>query len=220
MVKRICATLTATFFLFAALPMLAEAGQPFVQQKLVVKSIEDLKQKIATADDEKSGALNAISVQFLDDLLAAGLADDRAAISLLVMKYVADVKEMQAAAVDTTSCDISFWISATVAASGMVTELVSGNSALCIVINESNKVADIMSASTKRAICVLDPESATITDDYNNLVAQLRGIATYNFATSVLDVVLCTPAPGVNDFISLLFDLIAIFSPPAMPTAS
>ncbi len=73
MVKRVCAIVTAVFFLFAALPLLAEAGQPSVRQQLIKKSIAGLKQTIEVADAGELSALNAVTAQFLDDILAAGL---------------------------------------------------------------------------------------------------------------------------------------------------
>ena len=116
MVKRVCAIVTAAFFLFAALPALADAAPPSFQQKLMQRSIAGLQQNICEEDDS---GLSAITVQFLDDILAAGLANNKADLQLAVAQYAADVQEIQAID-NATKCAISPTISTTMAVVGMI----------------------------------------------------------------------------------------------------
>jgi hypothetical protein len=206
MVKRVYAIVTAAFFLFAALPALADAAQPSFQQKLLKRSITGLQQKIFTEDDS---ALSAVSIQFLDDVLAAGLANNKADLQLAVARYAADVQEIQAID-NATKCAISPTISITMAVVGMVTEVASGNAAACIAINLSNSVADIMAAQTKYQICLIDDAGGS--GDRDALVQKLKGIETYDFITNAMEVFMCIEAPSAGDYISLFFNLIGIFT--------
>ena len=211
MVKRVCAIVTAVFVLFTALPMLAEAAQPFAQQQLIKNSIAGLKQKIATADDGQFGALNAITVQFLDVLATAGIKNDRATIQLAAMRYVADVKEIEADTDNTSTCNLPFLISVTSATVGLYTAVTTGDyddSPFCYIINVTNRVADIMIASTKKEICLTDPSDTARLEE---LAKKLACLAQYNFATSAINVFFCIPAPATSDYITLLFDFLALF---------
>jgi len=206
MVKRVYAIVTAVFFLFAALPALAQAAQPSFKQKLTQQSIAGLQQKMYAED---ASGLSAITIQFLDEISAAGLNNSTADLQLAVMRYVADVQQIQALD-NETKCGISFTISATVAAVGMVTEVTSGNSSFCIVNNLTNKAADIMSAKIKRDICVIDTAGGS--GDRDALVQQLKGVETADFVTNAIEVFFCIPAPSAGDYISLFFNLLGIFS--------
>ena len=206
MVKRVCAIVTAAFFLFAALPALADAAQPSFKQKLMQRSIAGLQQKISAEDDS---GLSAITAQFLDDISAAGLANNKADLQLAVMRYAADVQEIQALD-NATKCVISPAISTTMAIVGMIQELASGNTTACIVINLTNKVADIMATQTKYKLCLIDTAGGS--GDREALVTQLKGIETYDFITNALEVFLCIEAPSAGDYISLFFNLIGIFN--------
>ena len=204
--KKLCAIMIAASFLFTAFPMMAGAAQPPFQQKLLKQSIAGLQQKICAED---SSALSAVTIQFLDDILAAGLKNNTADLQLAVTGYVADVQQIQALD-NATKCGISFTISSTVAAIGMITEVASGNSAFCIVINLTNKAADIMSAQTKYQICLIDDAGAS--GDRDALVQKLKGIETYDFVTNAMEVFLCIEAPSAGDYISLFFNFIGIFT--------
>lgn len=209
MVKRIGAVIVALGLLAAAVPQAAGAAQPNGLQGLLQQRIAGLQQQLNVEDP---AGLNAVTIEFLDEILAAGLADDNAGLQLAVLRYVSRVQEFQEAlALDNeTSCLVSFGISAGSAAIGMITELTSGNSAFCMVNNLSNKAADILIANCKYQICLIDTAGAT--GDRAALVAQWRGLALYNFSTSAVNVFVCTPAPGFQDYLSLVFDLIGIFS--------
>jgi hypothetical protein len=206
MVKRVYAILTAAFFLFAALPALADAAQPSFQQKLMQRSIAGLQQNMCAEDES---GLSAITAQFLDDISAAGLANNKADLQLAVMRYAAEVQEIQALD-NATKCVISPTISTTMAIVGMIQELASGNTTACIVINLTNKVADIMATQTKYQICLIDTAGGS--GDRDALVTQLKGIETYDFITNALEVFLCIEAPSAGDYISLFFNLIGIFT--------
>jgi hypothetical protein len=204
--KKLCAILIAAGFLFTAFPMMAGAAQPSFQQKLMQRSIAGLQQKISAEDDS---GLSAITIQFLDDILASGLANNKADLQLAVARYAADVQDIQAID-NATKCAISPTISITMAVVGMITEVASGNSAGCMVINVTNKAADIMSAQTKYQICLIDDAGGA--GDRDALVAKLKGIETTDFITNALEVFLCIEAPSAGDYISLFFNLIGIFS--------
>ncbi|MBN2108221.1 MAG: hypothetical protein JW832_12425 [Deltaproteobacteria bacterium] len=203
MVKKICTIVMVCGFMFAAFAATADAAQPPVQQR-IMKSIAGLKQQIAAADEGR-GALNGITVQFLDDLAAVG--DDRSSLDSLVMNYVADVQDVLAVD-NTTKCNRSFYISVSVSAYGMLTELTSGNSFPCIVINLTNKTADIMSAQIKRDICLIDTAGGS--GDRDALVQQLKGVETTDFVTNALDVFICNPEPSTGDYIGLFFNFLGI----------
>jgi hypothetical protein len=204
--KKAYAIVTAAFFLIAALPVLADAAQPSFQQKLMQRSIAGLQQKICANDDS---GLSAITVQFLDDILAAGLANNKADLQLAVVRYAADVQEIQALD-NATKCAISPVISTTMAIVGMIQEVASGNSTFCIVLNLTNKAADIMSAQTKYQICLIDDAGGS--GDRDALVTKLKGIETYDFVTNAMEVFMCIEAPSAGDYISLFFNLIGIFT--------
>jgi hypothetical protein len=207
--KKICAIIIAAGFLATAFPFMADAAQPSSRQKLLKQSIAGLQQKIYAED---SSELSAVTIQFLDDILAAGLANNKADLQLAVMRYVADVQQIQATlALDNeTKCLIPFGISAGSGAVGMITEVTSGDSAFCIVINLTNKVADIMVAQAKYQICLIDTAGGS--GDRAALVQKQKSFAIYNFATSAMDLFLCNPAPTVQDYIGPIFDFIGIFT--------
>jgi hypothetical protein len=125
------------------------------------------------------------------------------------MRYASDVQQIQAID-NATKCAISPTISTTMAVVGMIQEVASGNSAACMVINLTNKAADIMSAQTKYQICLIDDAGGT--GDRDALVQKLKGIETYDFVTNALEVFLCIEAPSAGDYISLFFNLIGIFT--------
>jgi hypothetical protein len=212
MVKRLCTIVIAASFLLAAVPLTAGAAQPFYKQKILVQNIAGLQQKIAVEDPT---GLSAVTLQFLDEILAAGLNDNKADLQLAVLRYVSDVQQIQSTlALDNeTTCLISYSISAVMGTVGMITELSSGNSTFCIVNNLSNKAADIAIANCKYNICLIDKTSSyTGTKTRDEWVAEQKSLAIYNFATSATNVFLCTASPGAQNYISLLFDLIAIFN--------
>ena len=214
MVKRVCAIVIAASFLVAAFPLMANAGESFYQQKILAQNIYGLQQKINVEDPS---GLNDVTIQFLDDILAAGLNNNKAGLRLAVMRYVSDVQQIQSAlALDNeTTCLITFGIRAVSAAAGMITitEVTSGNSAFCMVNNLSNKAADIAIANCKYQICLIDNTSSyTGAKTRDEWVVQQKGLALYNFTTSAVNVFACTPAPTAMTYFRLVMDLLGIFS--------
>ncbi len=210
--KRAFGIMIIAGFLISALPLHAGASQSFYRQKVMAQNIAQLQQQLSSEDPT---GINAATMDFLDAALAAGLNNDKAGLQAAVNSYVADIGQIQAdLAIDNaTSCLITFGISAGGAAAGMLTELTSGNSVFCMVLNLSNKAADIGIANCKYNICLIDKTSSyTGTKTRDEWVAQQQGLAIYNFVSNAAGVVLCTPAPSAQTYISLFFDLIGIFS--------
>ena len=86
----------------------------------------------------------------------------------------------------------------------------SGADPVCILIQLSNKVADIISALQTYQICEIDNAAEPDMDQRETIAQNQSLVETYDFVSHLLDVVICEPEPGVSDLISLFFDLLGI----------
>lgn len=213
MIKKSGALLVICCFLLAALPNAAPAAQSLSRQSLVKKNIAGLQAKLLSAASDDSTPLHSLTIQFLDDLRLNGFKNN-ANLELAVMQYVADIQEQTTAAALDPTCSPALLISITLNGTNMVEELASYDTPACEAISLSTSAASIISAKYSYDICVIDNTAPVDEAARAALVTKQTGIKYFSFFADVLNLAICTPGAGAQDYVTLLIRFIGLFMQP------
>ena len=199
----------------AAVPSGADAARLSARERLLASTIDGLQLKIETADRAgEPDMLSSLTAEVLDSLLVAALDRDRHALEYLVVQYADDVSSIQAEQAD-LKCGFSLLWNTSLALASMLQEAASDSSPVCMAINVSNNAADIIIYNITYRICLIDNSVTPDQAAREVLVQRQIGVETYDFLTNALDLLLCTPAPTVVDYINLLLNFLTIVPPSA-----
>jgi len=172
---------------------------------------ESLRADLQIADQQAELSPLANSTYVLLDALENGLKNrDAEAMRYAVDQYADDVRCFQAAAID-PNCLLPLVITLNGSISSMQGIVSSGGTPLCIFINLSSVLSDVLSATAGYQICVINGDSDPLTDNAT-LVQQQKAYRTYGFTTSIMNLLFCKRPLTSSDITSLLIEFINLIS--------
>jgi len=163
--------------------------------------------QIADQQPELAPLVNSTYV-LLDALEAALVKKDVGAMRFAVEQYVEELKFFQTQAID-TQCALSLVISVGGKIPTLLGVVTDGGTPLCMFINLSNNIADILSSTLSYQICVVDKDTDPSTDN-TSLVQQQKSYKIYGFTTSMLNLAICKRPLTFSDFIGPIFEFIGL----------
>lgn len=167
--------------------------------------------QIADQQPELSPLVNSTHV--LLDMLEDGLKKgDVEYMRYAVEQYADDMRPFRTEAID-PQCLLPLAISLNSTISSMLGIVSGGGAPLCVFINLSNAVADLLSATLGYQICVVNGDFDNATDN-TTLVQKQLVYRTFGFTTSVMNLLFCKRPLTSSDFASLLFELLGIIPRP------
>jgi predicted nucleic acid-binding protein len=163
--------------------------------------------QIADRQTELSTFVNStyVLLDALEDALKKGDAD---AMRCAVEQYADESLYIQDAAIN-IKCLLPFALSLNSSISSMLGIVSSGGTPLCIFINLSNVIVDLLSSTLGYQICIVNNDSDNSTDN-TTLVEQQKVYKTYGFTTSVMNLLFCKRPLTVSDFVSLFIEFIGM----------
>jgi hypothetical protein len=208
--KRASVLVLACCMIVCMIASVAQAAAPSVLNKAVARSLAaSLRSDLQFADQQPELAPLVNSTYVLLDALEDALKKkDVEAMRFAVEQYAGEVQSFQAAAID-TKCALPLAISIGGKIPGLLGIVSGGGTPLCIFIDLSNTIADILSATLSYQICVVNGDSDNSTDN-TTLVQKQQGYKTFGFTTAVLYLAVCKRPIAASDFISLFFEFIGL----------
>ncbi len=187
----------------------AQAAPSALNQAVARNLAASLRADLQIADQQPELAPLVSSTYVLLDALEAALAKkDVEAMRFAVEQYVEEIKFFQTQAID-LQCALPLTITVGSKIPTLVEIVSSGGTPLCIFINLSNNIADILSATVGYQICVINGDSDNTTDN-TSLVAKQQNYKIFGFTTAVLNLAFCKRPLASSDFISLAFEFIGL----------
>ena len=164
----------------------AHAAPSALHQAVARNLAATLRADLQIADQQAELSPLVNSTYVLLEALEDGLKNkDVEAMRFAVEQYAGDVQFFQAAAID-PACALPFAISIGGRISALLGIVSGGGTPLCIFINLSNTIADILSSGLSYQICVINKDSDPLTDN-TTLVQKQQGYKTFGFTTAVLN---------------------------------
>jgi hypothetical protein len=192
--------------------MLASGAQaaPSALNKAVARNLAaSLRSDLQIADQQPELSPLVNSTYVLLDALEAALAhNDVEAMKVAVEQYADEVKVFQTEAID-PKCALPLAISLGGKIPTLLGIFSGGGTPLCIFIDLSNNIADMLSSTLSYQICVVNGDSDNTTDN-TSLVQKQQGYKVFGLTTSVLYLALCKRPIAASDFISLFFEIIGL----------
>jgi hypothetical protein len=188
---------------------IAQAAPSALNQAVARNLAASLRSDLQIADQqpELSPLVNSTYV-LLDALEDALKNKDVDAMRFAVEQYAEEVQFFQAAAID-TQCALPLVISIGGKIPTLLGIVSGGGTPLCLFINLSNNIADIISSTLSYQICVVNGDSDNSTDNAT-LVQKQQSYKIFGFTTSVLNLAVCKRPIAASDFISLFFEFIGL----------
>jgi hypothetical protein len=185
---------------------------PFALNQAVARNLaESLRADLQIADQQTELSPLVNSTYILLDALENGLKNrDAEAMRYAVDQYADDVRYFQAAAID-PNCLLPLVITLNGSISSMQGIVSSGGTPLCIFINLSSVISDLLSATAGYQICVINGDTDPLTDNAT-LVQQQKAYRTFGFTTSIMNLLFCKRPWTSSDITSLLIEYINLIS--------
>jgi len=172
---------------------------------------ESLRADLQIANQQAELSPLANSTYVLLDALEDGLKKkDVEAMRYAVDQYADDMRYFQASAID-INCLLPFTISLSGSLSSMQWIVSSGGTPLCIFINLSSVISDLLSATLGYQICVIDGDSDPLTDN-TTFVQKQHECRKFGFTASVMNLLFCKRPWTSSDITSLLVEFIGLIS--------
>jgi hypothetical protein len=189
----------------------AQAAPAAVNQAVARNLAASLRTNLQIADQQPELGPLVNSTYVLLDALEAALANkDVGAMRVAVEQYAEEVQSFQAQA---EAIDLKCALPLVIGIAGKIPTLLGivsgGGTPLCIFINLSNNIADILSTTLSYQICVVNGDNDTATDNAT-LVQQQQSYKVFGATTAVLNLALCKRPIEASDFISLFFEFIGL----------
>ncbi|MBN2108716.1 MAG: hypothetical protein JW832_14925 [Deltaproteobacteria bacterium] len=199
------------FFLFGmAMCLLAPysyAAPSALNQAVARNLAESLRADLQIADQQAELSPLANSTYVLLDALEEGLQKrDIETMRYAVDQYADDMRYFQAEAID-IRCLLPLVPSLSGSISSMQGIVSSGGTPLCIFINLSSVISDLLSTASGYQICVINGDSDPATDNAT-LVQQQKAYRTFGFATSVMNLLFCKRPWTSSDITILLLEFL------------
>jgi len=202
MIKKTGALLVICCFLIAALPGAAPAAQSVSRESLVKRNIAVLQSRLQASAAADSTPLQALTIEFLENLQQYGFGQNNANLQLAVSQYVSAMQEQAEAAALDPACITPLLYNITVNGSNMVQEVISANAPVCQAIRLSSSAAAIMFALYTYDTC---------NDSTKDHSADLQFLRYFSFVDNVLNVFLCSPTIGFLSYVNLLYNFVMLF---------
>ncbi len=209
MKKRTALLVLAWSMIFCMVASVAQAAPSALNQAVARNLAASLRYDLQIADQQPELAPLVNSTYVLLDALEDALKNkDVEAMGFAVEQYAGEVQFFQAAAID-TSCLLPLAVSLSGSLSSMQGIVSSGGTPLCIFINLSSIISDLLSATSGYQICVIDGDTDPATDNAT-LVQKQKAYRTFGFTTSVMNLVFCKRPLTSSDFMSLFLEFIGL----------
>ena len=211
MKKRTALLVLAWSMIFCMVASVAQAAPSALNQAVARNLAESLRADLQIADQQPELSPLVNSTYVLLDALEDALKNrDVEAMEFAVDQYADDVRYFQAAAID-TSCLLPLAVSLSGSISSMQGIVSSGGTPLCIFINLSSVISDLLSATSGYQICVINGDTDPLTDN-TTLVQKQKAYRTFGFTTSVMNLLFCKRPLTSSDLSSLLIEFISLIS--------
>ncbi len=195
--------------IFCMVASVAQAAPSALNQAVARNLAASLRFDLQVADQQPELAPLVTSTYVLLDALEDALKNkDVEAMGFAVEQYAGEAQFFQAAAID-PSCLLPLAVSLSGSLSSMQGIVSSGGTPLCIFINLSSIISDILSATSGYQICVVDGDTDPATDN-TTLVQKQKAYRTFGFTTSVMNLVFCKRPLTSSDFMSLFLEFIGL----------
>jgi hypothetical protein len=192
--------------------MFASVAQatPSALNKAVARNLAaSLRSDLQIADQQPELSPLVNSTYVLIDALEDALKNkDVEAMRFAVEQYAAEVQFFQDTAID-PKCALPLAISIVGKIPTLLGIVSDDTTPLCIFINLSNNIADIISSTLSYQICVINGDSDNSTDN-TTLVQKQQSYKLFGFTTAVLNLAVCKRPIAASDFISLFFEFIGL----------
>ena len=191
----------------------AQAAPSALNQAVARNLAESLRADLQVAEQQPELAPLVNSTYVLLDALEAALANkDVEAMRVAVEQYAEEVQFFRAQA-EAEAVSLKCTLPLVIGIAGKIPTLlgivIGGGTPLCIFINLSNNITDILSSIMDYQICVVDNDNNTATDNAT-LVRQQKGVDTLAFITTVLNLAICKRPLAVTDLISPFFEFLGL----------
>ena len=190
----------------------AHAAPSAVNQAVARNLTASLRADLQIADQQPElGPLVSSTYVLLDALEAALARKDVEAMRFAVEQYADEVQFFEASAFN-TKCALLLALSLNNTVLSMLGIVTSGGTPLCIFINLSNTVADLLSSTLSYQVCVIVENSDNATDNatLTALFNKQQACKIFGFTASVMNLVFCKRPLTLSDFESLLYELIGL----------
>jgi hypothetical protein len=192
----------------------AMAAQPAANKEMVEALL--IKMQIDLHDIDKSGDLAPVTgrtIDLLDNLHTALQNNDPEFLRAAVYDYTAAIKTIPAQEIDPT-CGPSLLFGLFSNTVSLINTVRAGGDTVCLVVNVTSIIANIISDIQSYNICVIDNSSDPDEITRQQIVQRQVLVETYDFLASAYDVFFCTLSPTFVNYLSLFFEFLDIFPEP------
>ena len=210
MKKRITVLFVACMAIACMLASGAQAAHSALNHAVARNLAASLRADLQIADRQPELAPLVNSTYVLLDALEAALAkNDAGAMRFAVEQYADELKLFQATAIN-AKCAMALVITVGTESTALLEIVSGGGTPLCMFINISTTIADMLSTTLGYQICIINGDSDNSTDK-TTLLQKKKDYEIFSFTTSVLHLALCKRPLAVSDFTSLLLEYVRIF---------